>query len=104
VPVAATGAGLIFGLILITALLGVAVICAMKGKWVFFAIGWFSGIFWIIGASRLALPDSFWARRWYGDAKMAEAKRRFARRMRNRERGPWVPFPDHAREKNDDSN
>jgi hypothetical protein len=97
---------LIFGLILIGGLLSLAAICAMKGKWVFFVLGWFNGIFWIVGASRLALPDSGWARRRYGDEKMAQARRRFARRMRNRERGRWVPFPDHdaAPQEEGDSN
>jgi hypothetical protein len=102
VTAAATGVGLIVGLMLILGLLSLAVICAMKGKWVFFVLGWFSGIFWLVGASRLALPYSFWARRWYSDAKMADARRRFARRLQNRERAPWVPFPnhDHTREAN----
>jgi hypothetical protein len=41
---------LLVGLVLIGGLLGLASICAMKGKWVFFALGWLSGIFWIVGA------------------------------------------------------
>jgi Mn2+/Fe2+ NRAMP family transporter len=67
VPVATSVGGLIFGLVLIGALLSAAMICAMKGKWVFFVVGWFNGIFWIIGASRLAKPNSRWAKRRYGD-------------------------------------
>jgi hypothetical protein len=81
VPVATSVGGLIFGLVLIGALLSVAVICAMKGKWVFFVVGWFNGIFWIIGASRLAKPNSHWAKRRYGDLEMAEAERRFSRKL-----------------------
>jgi hypothetical protein len=53
---AASGAALVFGLMLIAGLLAVGVVCALKGKWVFFALGWVSGIFWIVGASRLAKP------------------------------------------------
>jgi hypothetical protein len=78
---AVSAAGEAFGLIVIAGLLAVAVICAMKGKWAFFALGWFSGIFWIIGASRLAKPNSYWARRRYGELEMAEAERRFSRRL-----------------------
>lgn len=80
VPLATSAAGLIFGVILIGLLLAAAVICAMKGKWVFFVMGWFSGIFWIIGASRLGKPNSYWARRRYEDLELAEAQRRFSRR------------------------
>jgi hypothetical protein len=72
-------AGLILGLSLIGALLSLAVICAMKGKWIFFALGWFSGIFWIIGAARLGKLHSYWARRRYADLEIAEAERRFSR-------------------------
>jgi hypothetical protein len=67
----------IFGVALITTLLGLAAICAMKGKWVFFVLGWFSGIFWIVGAWRIAKPNSFWARRRYGDVELTEAQLRF---------------------------
>ena len=74
----------IFGIMLIGALLGFAVICAMKGKWVFFVLGWFSGIFWMVGAWRLAKPTSFWAKRRYGDAEFAEAQLRFTRRLLSR--------------------
>ena len=34
------------------------VVCAMKGKSIFFPLGLLSGIFWIIGASGLAKPNS----------------------------------------------
>jgi len=68
------------GLILIGGLLSAAAICAMKGKWVFFALGWFSGLFWIVGAMRLAKPRSRWAKRRYGDVDLERAQRRFSRR------------------------
>jgi hypothetical protein len=73
----------ILGLLLIGGLLALATICAMNGKWVFFAFGWFSGIFWIIGAIRIAKPRSRWARRHYGcDRRMAIAERRLPRNAR----------------------
>jgi hypothetical protein len=92
-------AGLILGLILIGGLLSLGVICVMKGKWVFFVLGWFSGIFWIIGASRLGKPHSYWARRRYGDLELAEAERRFSRRLFPRWGGS--PFRDRVPERPD---
>jgi hypothetical protein len=59
------------------------VICATKGKWVFFLLGWFSGIFWIVGAARLAKPGSRWARTHYGPEARAAAERRFSRGRAN---------------------
>jgi hypothetical protein len=91
---AISAARLVFGLIIIGGLLTVGVICAMKGKWVFFVLGWFSGIFWIVGASRLGKPNSYWARRRYGELELAEAQRRFSRRLLPRW-GGW-PFRDGA--------
>jgi hypothetical protein len=72
---------LAIGLALIGGLLSLAVICAMKGKWVFFVLGWFSGLFWIVGASRLGKPRSYWAGRRYGELEIAEAERRFDGRL-----------------------
>jgi hypothetical protein len=80
VLVATSVAGLIFGLVLIGGLLWLAAICAMKGKWVFFVLGCFNGIFWIVGAARLAKPWSRWARTHYGTQTMGAAERRFSRR------------------------
>lgn len=71
---------LVIGLVLIGGLLALATICAMKGKWVFFALGWFSGVFWIVGAMRLAKPQSRWATRRYGDVDLERAQQRFSRR------------------------
>ena len=62
---AAALARVVFGLVVIGGLLWLAAICAMKGKWVFSVLGWFMGIFWIIGAARLAKPESRWARTHY---------------------------------------
>jgi hypothetical protein len=77
VLIATSAGGLILGLTLIGGLLALATICAMKGKWVFFVLGWFFGIFWLIGAMRLAKPGSRWARTRYDPVDMARAERRF---------------------------
>jgi hypothetical protein len=79
-PIGMSVGRVVFGVVLVGVLIGFAVICAMKGKWVFFALGFFSGVFWIIGALRLGKPKSYWAGRRYGDLKIAEAERRFSRR------------------------
>jgi hypothetical protein len=84
VLIATSVVGVIFGLILIGGLLWLATICAMKGKWVFFVLGWFSGIFWLVGAARLAKPWSRWARTRYGAQAMEAAGRRFPRRRFSR--------------------
>lgn len=70
----------IIGLLLAVAVVGVGV-CALKGKWIFAFVGLFCGVFWLIGALRLGKPDSWWAKRRYGDAEMAEANRRFSRKV-----------------------
>lgn len=58
--------------------LALVVITFMKGKPVFGVIGIFVPIFALIGAIRLAKPESSWARSRYNDAMMAEARSRFA--------------------------
>ena len=59
--------------------IGLLVICWLKGKRGFAFLGVVVPFVWLIGAIRLAKPTSYWATRWYGDAKMAEAEQRFAR-------------------------
>lgn len=53
------------------------IICALKGKFWFAAIGVFIPIFAIVGAIRLAKPHSSWARNRYNDYKMGRARARF---------------------------
>ena len=48
-------------------LLGCAVVCFMKGKIRFAALGIVLPILWIVGAVRPAKPDSAWAEH-FGDA------------------------------------
>ena len=56
---------------------GAAVACATKGKWVMAALGVLLWPVGLVGAVRLARPDSLWARHLYGPAEMARARRRF---------------------------
>jgi len=53
-------------------------VCWLKGKRGFAFLGVIIPFVWLIGAIRLAKPTSYWATRWYSDAKMAEAEQRFA--------------------------
>jgi hypothetical protein len=54
-----------------------ATICLLKGKPVTAVVGLFFGVVGLIGAIRLATPQSWWARR-YDDAKRDRAAARFA--------------------------
>ena len=56
-------AALFIAVLVLSVLAGV--VTAMKGKWGFFFLGLFIGIFWIIGAIRPAKPDSYWARKFW---------------------------------------
>jgi hypothetical protein len=57
-------------------LLGCAVVCAMKGKFGFAALGVFLPIFWIVGAVRPAKRNSFWASRFYDDFQMPDVSQK----------------------------
>jgi hypothetical protein len=62
-----------------TVVLGVipSVVCWLKGKRRWAVIGFFSA--WhIVAACRLAKPDSWWALRFYDEAKRSQALTRFA--------------------------
>jgi hypothetical protein len=48
------------------AILGSIVVCALKGKWGMVTGGLVIHILWSVGAIRLAKPNSWWARRYYG--------------------------------------
>jgi hypothetical protein len=58
---------------------GITVICLLKGKIVMGLAGLPAPIFSYVGAFRLAKPESFWARRFYGEKKLARATRRHTR-------------------------
>lgn len=59
--------------------LGPPTICLMKGKLIFALVGYFGiGLLFVwVGAVRLALPDSRWARRFYDSDKLARSHARF---------------------------
>jgi hypothetical protein len=54
------------------------IVTALKRQWLLFAAGWLTvGLVWWIASFRLARPDSWWARRFYGPDKLARAQRRY---------------------------
>jgi lysyl-tRNA synthetase class 2 len=59
--------GLAGYIVIYAILVGCAVVCFMKGKIGFAALGILLPILWIVGAVRPAKPDSAWADR-FGDA------------------------------------
>jgi hypothetical protein len=59
--------------------IGITVICLLKGKIIMGLAGLPAPVFSYVGAFRLAKPESFWARRFYGEKKLARATRRHTR-------------------------
>jgi hypothetical protein len=56
------------------ALAPAAVVTMLKGRWLYFAVGWLTlGIPWFFGALSPAAPDSGWARHFYDEEKRARA-------------------------------
>lgn len=54
------------------------IVTALKRHWLLFVAGWLTiGLVWWIASLRLARPDSWWARRFYGQDKLARAQRRY---------------------------
>jgi hypothetical protein len=70
-----------------------AIINVLKGKYWFAVLGFFFGIFSLIGAIRLAKPNSRWAKR-YSPEQMEEAKRRFPRQAAKVDPS-WQPPAGH---------
>jgi hypothetical protein len=66
--------------------IGFALVAVLKGKLAFGLIGLFFTPFAIVGAIRLAKPDSPWARRRYGTRpkKLAKAQARYGERRQQR--------------------
>lgn len=71
------GAWVIFTAVLVHLLF--CVVCLLKGKLVMGLAGLPVPLFSYIGVFRLAKPESFWARRFYGEKKLARAARRYAK-------------------------
>jgi hypothetical protein len=62
------------------------IVCLLKGKIVTGLLGLVVPVLGLVGAIRLGHPESFWARRFYGEPKVTEASSRHDRMVRRRER------------------
>ena len=59
-------------------IVGPATVTLLKGQYIVFVLGWLMlGPVWSVACFRLAKPDSYWARHYYGAAKRARSQRRF---------------------------
>ena len=67
------------------------VVCVLKGKYRVALLGIFLPPLALIGAIRLALPGSRWARRWYSPRKLARAESRAAKHAAR-----WEPIMKSA--------
>jgi hypothetical protein len=77
--VAAVSAGELVLLLVVWAVaLMPAVVTALKGHLALFVAGFLLlGLVWLIAAFRLARPNSFWARRFYGPEKLERSQARY---------------------------
>jgi hypothetical protein len=79
--------GLIAASIAIVLLMAYTVVCLLKGKLVTGLIGLMVPVISLVGAIRLAKPESYWARRHYSEEKLARSRARFgAEHQARRER------------------
>jgi hypothetical protein len=67
---------ILFFALLINSQTGIATLVVLKGKYGMFVGGFLLGLLWIVAAIRLAMPDSVWARTFYGPDKLGESVRR----------------------------
>jgi hypothetical protein len=67
----------IFGSLVMAALLLLVATCFAKHRLLHGAVGFFLWPLAIYGAVRIGKPGSTWAKRWYGERKLAKAERRF---------------------------
>lgn len=74
-----TGVAIAYGIGLwVVLIIGPATVAALKGQWALFDAGFFTlGIAWWITDFRLARPESWWARHFYGPKKLARAEARY---------------------------
>lgn len=88
--VAAVSAGeLVLFLVVWAVALTPAVVTALKGHLALFVLGFLLlGLVWLIAAFRLARPNSFWARQFYGPEKSERSQSRYP--------GVDVSAPDRA--------
>lgn len=73
----AYGAWVVFIAVLVHVL--ICVVCLLKGKIVLGLLGLPAPLLSYVGACRLAKPESFWARRFYGEKRMVRATKRHSR-------------------------
>lgn len=73
-----------FSVVVLLIALVVAVICLLKGKVVTGVVGVLLVLPALVGAARLAKPDSWWARRFYAGQKSRRSERRFDEAYRAR--------------------
>lgn len=84
-PEAGTGSlGLWLYLLTVGLHLATATVCVAKGKLATGVIGVVVPVVATVGAVRLAKPGSAWARRRYGEHRLARSRRRFGERYRRR--------------------
>ena len=74
-----TGVAVAYVIVLwVVLIVGPATITALKGQWALFAAGWITiGMVWWIATLRLARPQSWWARQFYGPDKLGRAQSRY---------------------------
>ncbi len=65
------------GILLLLIYIGIMILCEMKGKPWFTALGLLFIPFSLVGAIRLAKPESYWDRKWYGKEKHDRTVRRY---------------------------
>lgn len=54
------------------------IVTALKRQWLLFAAGWLTiGSVWWIASLRLARPESWWSRHFYGADKLARSRQRY---------------------------
>jgi hypothetical protein len=85
--------------VIILAVVACIVITFMKGKNGMGVVGLLIAIVAVVGAIRLAKPDSYWARKFYGEHKRRRATARFGVPPANRLSAPTTPvqagwYPD----------
>ena len=88
VPFSSDDDGVVTILATIAVVLAIALVAVLKGKYVLAVTGMLVPLVALVGAIRLAKPDSPWARRRYrpGSAKLARAQHRYERHTRRYQR------------------
>ena len=83
-PSTAEARGLLIASIGVTIHVAYTIACLLKGKLATGVIGFPIPLVALVGAVRLAKPGSYWARRFYREAKMESARERFGSRHQAR--------------------